>query len=80
MILLIDGNNVAYRAFHTPQGSLTTKQGEPTGVILGFLNSVKGYLEKFPEVTRVVVAWDGGKAKWRKEIYPDYKALSLIHI
>jgi len=74
VILLVDGNNVAYRAFHTPQGSLTTKQGEPTGVMLGFLNSLKGYLDKFPETTRVIVAWDGGKAQWRKDIYPEYKA------
>ncbi|MMZ43614.1 DNA polymerase I [compost metagenome] len=74
MILLVDGNNIAYRAFHTPQGSLTTKQGEPTGVMLGVLNSLKGYLEKFPETTRVVVVWDGGKAKWRKELYPEYKS------
>jgi 5'-3' exonuclease len=73
MLLIIDGNNIAYRAFHTPQGNLTTKQGEPTGVMYGFLNSLKSYLEKFPETTRCVVMWDGGKAEWRKKIYPEYK-------
>jgi DNA polymerase-1 len=74
MILIIDGNNLAYRAFHTPQGDLTTKQGEPTGVILGFINSLKGLLEKFPNTTRIINIFDGGKAKWRKELYPEYKA------
>jgi 5'-3' exonuclease len=74
MLLIIDGNNIAYRSFHTPQGSLTTKQGEPSGVMFGMLSSLRYYLETFPEVTRVVVPFDGGKAKWRKEIYPEYKA------
>jgi DNA polymerase-1 len=74
MLLIIDGNNIAYRSFHTPQGSLTTKQGEPSGVMFGVLSSLRFYLETFPDVTRVVVPWDAGKAKWRKEIYPEYKA------
>lgn len=74
MILVIDGNNIAYRSFHTAQGELTTKAGEPSGVMLGTLNSLRGYLDKFPEATRMVVVFDGGKAKWRKEIYPEYKA------
>ena len=73
MLMIVDGNNIAYRAFHTPQGSLTTKQGEPSGVIYGFLNSLRSYLEKFPETIRCVVMWDGGKAEWRKQIYPEYK-------
>ena len=73
-LMIIDGNNIAYRVFHTPQSSLTTKDGTPSGIIIGVLNMVKGYLEKFPETTKVVICWDGGKAAWRKELYPDYKA------
>jgi DNA polymerase-1 len=74
MLLVVDGNNIAYRSFHTPQGSLTTKAGEPSGVMYGMLSSLRYYLETFPEVTRVIVPFDGGKAQWRKDIYPDYKA------
>lgn len=74
MILLIDGNNLAHRVFHTNSGLLTTKDGEPSGVIRGTLGSIRGMLEKFPEVTKVIVVWDGGKADWRKEVYPEYKA------
>lgn len=74
MLMVIDGNNLAYRMFHTPQGSLTTRQGEPSGVIFGTMIAMKSLLEKFPETTRVIIAWDGGKAKWRKEMYPEYKA------
>jgi DNA polymerase I len=73
MLLIIDGNNIAYRAHFTPQGSLTTKAGEPSGVIKGFLESTRGYLQNFPEIERVVVCWDTGKAEWRKAIFPEYK-------
>lgn len=74
MILLVDGNNLAHRVFHTNSGSLTTKAGEPSGVILGVLNSIKGLIEKFPETTKVIMCWDGGRSEWRKELYPQYKA------
>lgn len=73
MILLIDGNNIIMRAFHTPSGDLCTKEGIPTGSMRGFLNSLKTYVEKFPEATKVIVAWDKGRSKWRKEIFPEYK-------
>lgn len=73
-VLVVDGNNIAYRAFHTPQGGLSTTADEPSGVMLGVLNSLKGYLESFPETTRMVTCWDGGKAEWRKALHPEYKA------
>ncbi|QMV48681.1 putative 5'-3' exonuclease [Bacillus phage phi18] len=74
MHMLIDGNNLAHRVFHTPQSSLTKKDGTPSGVILGVINSIKGLLEKFPDTEAVTVMWDGGRSEWRKELYPDYKA------
>ena len=72
--MLIDMNNLAHRVFHTPQAMLSTKAGEPSGVILGVLNSIKGVIEKFPDTTKVIACWDGGRSEWRKEIYPLYKA------
>ena len=71
--LVIDGNNVASRAYHTPQGELRSRKGEPTGTILATLNSLKGYLEKFQEATRMVVVWDYGKSEERMKLYPGYK-------
>lgn len=67
-------NNLAHRVFHTPQAQLSTKAGEPSGVILGVLNNIKSTIERFPESTRVFAMWDGGKSAWRKEFYPAYKA------
>jgi DNA polymerase-1 len=40
----------------------------------GVLKSIKLYLERFPETTKCLVCFDGGKAEWRKELYPEYKA------
>jgi 5'-3' exonuclease len=74
MLILVDMNNLAHRVFHTPQGILTTKQGEPSGVLLGVLNSLKGMLDKFPEADDIIACWDGGRSEWRKSLYPDYKA------
>lgn len=74
MYLVIDGNNLAHRVFHTPAGELTKKDGTPSGVIYGVMNSVKNMLEKLPEVERVIVTWDAkGGSAWRKAIYPAYK-------
>lgn len=74
MILVIDGNNAAHRVFHTPQGQLSTKAGEPSGVLLGILNLIRQNLQRFPETTKVIVTWDAkGGSAWRKAIYPNYK-------
>lgn len=74
MLILIDMNNLAHRVFHTPQAQLSTKDGTPSGVILGVLNNIKSTIDKFPESTRVFAMWDGGKSEWRKQAYPNYKA------
>lgn len=72
--LIVDGNLIANRSFFTPQGALTLKDGTPSGVIMGVLKSLQGYLQTFHNATRMVVVWDGGKSEWRKAIYPGYKA------
>lgn len=74
MILIIDGNNIIMRSFHSPLGTLTTKAGEHTGSMLGVLNSLKKYLDMFSEADQIVIVWDGGRSQWRKALYPDYKA------
>lgn len=74
MLLVIDGNNAAHRVFHTPAGSLTLKDGTPSGVLLGMLNLIRQNLQRFPETTKVIVVWDAkGGSAWRKAIYPGYK-------
>lgn len=70
--IIIDGNNIAMRNFHKlPE--LRNKSGEPTGAIYGFFNTLLLLDNKF-KPDEFLVCWDGGRAAWRKELYPEYKA------
>lgn len=70
--LLIDGNNLASRCRHS-QARLHTSQGRQSGTVSGFLlglmYAMKGFIAQ-----EVIVVWDGGRAKWRYDIYPEYKS------
>lgn len=70
--ILIDGHNLALRCFHAPGISgLTDKHGRPTGVILGFLNSLGALKKRFPEAA-VHVVWDGSSRR-RRQRFGEYK-------
>lgn len=70
-ILLIDANNMLFRAF-CANPALSSK-GHHVGGILGFFYSLqKGIKDVNPH--RIFVIWDGrGGAKRRREVVPDYK-------
>jgi DNA polymerase-1 len=74
-IIIIDGNNLAHRAFHVHK-DLGTKIDDRyifTGVPYGSIISILGYVQKYlNESGKVIVTWDEGRDR-RKEIYPDYK-------
>lgn len=92
MKLLIDSNNLAFRAKSTI--NLTTKGGEDVSAIFGTLKMLHSYLKKTSggwknkmlddvreymldrtlDFDDVIMCWDGGKSKFRKAIYPEYKA------
>ncbi len=70
-ILIIDGDNMAHRALHR-FSNFTTKDGYPSGVIFGVPFMISSLIGKFlPD--QIYVVFDGGKAKWRKELLPNYK-------
>lgn len=71
--VLVDGHNLAFRCFYAPgMSELADEKGRPTGVILGFLQSLGALRRKFPEA-RLYVSWDGSSNR-RKTVYADYKA------
>ena len=75
-LYLIDGHALAYRTYFALNrvggDRFTTRSGEPTAGIYGFMNVLFRLLEKEkPEY--LAVAFDTGKT-FRDEIYPDYKA------
>ena len=77
-IVIIDGNNLAYGIYSRfkegKSGLLSSTTGIPTTVIFGMLRSLETFV-KHTEVDRAIVCWDvGGGSKWRKSIFPQYKA------
>jgi DNA polymerase-1 len=73
-LAIIDGKSVFYRGYYA-MGSLSTKDGTPTGGVYGFAAMALELLKKL-EPDYVCVAWDKPKTNIRKRlaVYPEYKA------
>lgn len=71
-LLLIDGSNYLFRAFHALP-PLSTSRGEPTGAIKGFNGMLKNVFEsEKPDYAACV--FDAPGRNFRHDIYADYKA------
>ncbi len=71
-LLLVDGSNFLFRAFHALP-PLTTSRGEPSGAVKGFhgmLKNVKTLIA--PDYAACV--FDAPGKNFRHEMYPEYKA------
>lgn len=72
MLLLVDGSNMAFRAFHAFP-PLTAHDGTPCNAIYGMMRLLRSLVAAYPGAREVIVAFDIEKASWRKELYPNYK-------
>lgn len=70
LVLIVDGLNLFTRHFvaHPATGT----NGQHVGGIVGFLYSVIDLVERFKPV-QVVIAWEGGGSKRRRDLYKEYK-------
>ncbi len=71
-LFLVDGNNLAYRAFFALPEELATTDGFPTNALLGFVNMLFKLLVDY-RPKGVAVAWDT-RPVHRKEVSEAYKA------
>ena len=71
-LFLVDGNNLAYRAFFALPEELQTTEGQPTNALLGFANMLFKLLADY-RPRGVAVAWDT-RPVHRTEISAEYKA------
>ncbi len=71
-LFLVDGNNLAYRAFYALPEELATTEGFPTNALLGFTNMLFKLLADY-RPKGVAVAWDT-RPVHRTEISDAYKA------
>jgi len=72
-LFLLDGNNIAYRAFFALPADIATSGGFPTNALYGFcLMIIKILTEYRPGA--VIVAWDSREKTFRHEEFEEYKA------
>jgi len=70
MILILDANNMAYRALYSVQLSF---RGVDTSITYGSLLMTTALLRKF-QPSSIIACFDGGSPPFRKELFPEYKA------
>src|SRR4051794_17222473 len=70
-LFLVDGNNLAYRAFFALPEELATSEGFPTNALLGFTNMLFKLLTDY-KPKGVAVAWDT-RPVHRAELSAEYK-------
>ncbi|MEG3050640.1 MAG: 5'-3' exonuclease H3TH domain-containing protein, partial [Thermomonas sp.] len=70
-LILIDGYNYLYRAFHALP-PLSNAAGEPTGALFGVVNMLRGHLKEKPDYIAFVM--DAPGKTFRDDMYADYKA------
>ncbi|RFA21277.1 DNA polymerase I [Subtercola boreus] len=72
-LLIIDGHSLAFRAFYAlPVDSFTTRDGQHTNAIHGFLSMLL-LLLKNEKPTHIAVAFDMSRHSFRTDEYPEYK-------
>ncbi|MDQ6954337.1 MAG: DNA polymerase I [Mariprofundaceae bacterium] len=72
-LVLIDGPNYVYRAFHAVKHNLSNSKGEPTNAIFGYVQMLRSILKDLSP-THVAVIFDPKGGTFRNDMYPDYKA------
>jgi len=72
-LVLIDGPNYVFRAFHAVKHNLSNSKGEPTNAIFGYVQMLRGILKDLSP-THVSVIFDPKGGTFRNEMYAEYKA------
>lgn len=71
-VILIDGNNIAYRAFYAVPDSISTSSGIITNAVLGFTNMLLKLIEEQHPDT-IICAFDSKVPTFRHKIFDQYK-------
>ncbi len=72
-LLLLDGHSLAYRAFYAlPVENFSTTTGQPTNAVYGFTSMLINVVRD-EQPTHIAVAFDVGRATFRRDLFPEYK-------
>ena len=72
-LMVLDGNSIVNRAFYGVSQNLTTRDGQPTNAIFGFLNILNKLLEE-EKPAALCVTFDRKAPTFRHLAYEGYKA------
>ncbi len=72
-LVLIDGPNYVFRAFHAVKHHLSNSKGQPTNAVFGYVQMVRSILKDLSP-THVAVVFDPKGGTFRNEMYAEYKA------
>jgi DNA polymerase-1 len=72
-LMVLDGNSIVNRAFYGVSQTLTTRAGQPTNAVLGFLNILNKLLEE-EQPQALCVTFDRKAPTFRHLAYEGYKA------
>ncbi len=72
-LFLLDGNNIAYRAFFALPQEIATSGGFPTNALYGFCLMIIKILSDY-RPGAVIVAWDSREKTFRHAEFEEYKA------
>ena len=72
-LMVLDGNSIVNRAFYGVSQNLTTRTGQPTNAILGFLNILNKLLDE-EQPDALCVTFDRKAPTFRHLAYEGYKA------
>jgi DNA polymerase-1 len=73
-IAVVDGNPLLWRASVMHAG-LTLRSGRPSGCVYGGLDNLfRAWKGLAGACDHLVVAWDWGRSRWRRALFPGYKA------
>ncbi|HXF07894.1 MAG TPA: DNA polymerase I [Candidatus Acidoferrales bacterium] len=71
-LVLVDGSSYLYRAFHALP-PLSTRDGRPTGAVLGVYNMLRKLIQEL-QPQRLAVVFDARGKTFRDELFQAYKA------
>ena len=73
VLVLFDGHALIHRAFHALPPLTTSKTGEPTGAVYGFVRMLLKTVQEF-HPTHWAIAFDRPTPTFRHNMFEDYKA------
>src|SRR5450830_852843 len=72
-LILIDGNNIAYRAFYALPQTIATSSGTITNAVYGFVTMVLKLIDE-QKPDNIIAAFDSKAPTFRHELFKEYKA------